>query len=528
MNLQQTEKAAANRFFTPALIIALGICAAALVSLAIQIRLTGAAISGNAAVSGAVVSGDAAGKVKNILLWGEVCAVILFSLGLGALLFNIRILADRLSALQTLVKPLAEKKMTALLNLRKPASHSAKSGGLSGLPETAALEETLWSLGKLFEFLETFVRRSAGIRELLRGEGHERDTLHQHIGELINKITGQFFEIEKSAKQALESLKGIEDYIVFLKDMEGRQSEALEGTGDQLTRITDLSLSAASRIKESAGKAESLREKAGAGEEQAQEVNDLVKIISREVEGISEITAIINQISEQTNILSMNAAIESAHAGQAGAGFAVVAEEIRKLAESTKENAGRIHEELLSISKNTRSALTASQASFETFNGITGQIEDLCQELREISSAALETGAINGEIDTRIKESVLANRQLRDSSADVMAHHQSFKASLEQIEALSETTRAEIKEIHSGTGELLENMKKSQTRIVEDLAQAEKMSLLPGISGEAPAGDTAAGGVFPRGGGIEATAAEEKDWSGGREIAVKRPPRTIG
>jgi methyl-accepting chemotaxis protein len=273
----------------------------------------------------------------------------------------------------------------------------------------------------------------------------------------------------------------------------------------------------ASRIKESAGKAESLCEKAGAGEEQAQEVKDLVKTISREVDGISEITAIINQISEQTNILSMNAAIESAHAGQAGAGFAVVAEGIRKLAESTKENAGRIHEELLSIDKNTRSALKASQVSFETFNGITGKIEELCKELRDLSSAARETGAINGEIDTLIKESVLVNRQLQDSGADVMAHHQSFKASLEQIEALSDTTRAEIREIHSGTGELLENMKKSQTRIVEGLAQAEKMSLLPGISGEVPAApaDTAA------------PAAEEKDWSDSREVAVKQPPEAV-
>lgn len=536
MNQRSTEKTDADKFFVPALIIALGICAAVLGSLAIQIRLAGTA-----------VSGDAAGAVKNILLRGEIINIIIVFLGFGALLAFIRILSGRFFVLKTLVKPLAEKNMTALLNCPKPESQAEK-------PETVALEESLWSLGKLFEFLNAFVSRSAEMREIMRGESQERDTLHQHIGEAMNKITGQFFEIENSTKQALESLSGMEEYILSLRDTRGNQSAALEKTGERLTQVTDLSLSAASRIKDSAGKTEALCAEIGAGEEQAQEVNDIVKAISREVEGISEITAIINQISEQTNILSMNAAIESAHAGQAGAGFAVVADEIRKLAESTKENAGRIHEELLSIRQNTQSALKASQMSFETFSGITGKIENLSKELKDLSSAALEASHINGEIDTAINNSIRDNLRIRDSSADVMAHHQSFKSSLEHIQALSDITRAEIKEIHSGTGELLENVRKSQSRIFEGLAQAEKMNVLPGVSGEAPAeseGKTAllherasgvdglpgtpasgavsrpAGSGLPHGEGLRAPAAAEEDWSESREIAVKDPPRII-
>jgi methyl-accepting chemotaxis protein len=526
MNLPKTETPGADNFFVPALIIALGVCAAALVSLTVQIGL-----AGNAA------SGEAAGEVKNILL-GEGIAIGLFSLGLGALLVFIRILSDRLSVLKNLVKPLTEKNVAALMKFPKPAAPAAKPGA-----ETAALEESLWSLGKLFEFLNAFVSRSAEMREIMRGESHERDTLHQHIGEAMNKIAAQFFEIEKSVKQALDSLSGIEDYIVSLKDTKGGQSEALEGTGARLTQVTELSRSVASRIKDSAGRTESLCDAISAGEEQAQEVNDIVKTISREVEGISEITAVINQISEQTNILSMNAAIESAHAGQAGAGFAVVADEIRKLAESTKENAGQIHEELLSIRKNAQGALKASRLSFETFSGITGKIGELSKELKDISAAARETGLINGEIDAVIKESILDNLRVHDGSADVMAHHQSFKSSLEQIQGLADTTRAEIREIHSGTGELLDNIKKSQHRIFEGLAQAEKMSVLPGFSGEAGSPGPAANGAVslsagdgavsrPASSGLlraggSASADAEEDWPEGREIAVKHPPQII-
>jgi methyl-accepting chemotaxis protein len=522
MNLRDTEKTKADKFFVPALALALGICAVALASLVVQIRLAGDA-----------ASGDAAETVKTVFLWGETGALMLFSLGFGALLFRIRVLSDRLSQLNNLLKPLEEKKPQALLNLQEPAAPSTKAGALFGLQETAALEESLRSLGKHFEALESFARQSAGLRELLQGEDYERDSLHAHIGDVIEKITGQFFEIENSAKQALECLADMEDRAPSEGAKDG-PPEALEGAGERLGRLTDLSLSTAARIAESAGKAEALRENAGAGEEQAQEVNDLVKTISREVAGISEITAIIDQISEQTNILSMNAAIESAHAGQAGAGFAVVAGEIRKLAESTKENAGRIREELLAVGKNTQNALKASESSFENFNGITGRIEDLRKELEDISAAVRETGRLNGEINAAVNEAALANLRLRDGRAGQAARQQSFKTSLEQIRSLADTTRAEIREIQSGTGELLEKIKKSQTRIAEDLVQAEKISSFPGVSGENPATEIpAAASLAAANPAVKVTAAarpetpEDEDWSDSREVAVKQPPQII-
>jgi methyl-accepting chemotaxis protein len=568
MSLPKNDKAPERGFFALGLGIALGACAAAAVSLAVQMQLSGSRTGDGAAVRG-------------FFLGGSLVNILIFALGLGALVLCIRVLTRRLGELKDLVRPLSDRNMKALISLPKPASGGG-DGGLLGL------KESLWSLGRLFESLNNFAARSASLREILRGESRERDLLHQHIGELIDKIAGQFFEIEAAVKQAMDSLGNIEGYIGSLNDAGENQSTALKEAGTRLTQATDLSLAVAARIRDSADRAEALREGIAGGEDQAQEVNDVVKAIAREVEGISEMTAIINQISEQTNILSMNAAIESAHAGQAGAGFAVVADEIRKLAESTKENAGRIHEELVSIGKKTKSALTASASSFETFSGISGKIGDLSRELAEIAASATESGGMNGEIDASLKDTVLFNQRFKDDSANVMAHHQSFKGSLEQIQSLSGTTRAEIKEIHSGTGELLENIRKSQNRIFEDLDQAE---LLPGLLAAPPAAagagsakaapppaavpakappsaaapapaatpapappsaaspapaaapakappsaasaappPAAPAGAFLQAGGITATAAiipDEEDYSDSRDVAIKRPPQTI-
>jgi methyl-accepting chemotaxis protein len=551
MNQEQNTKPPEYKLFITGLIIALGACAATLVSLVVQLRLA------------ASLNAEKAAAVPGVFLGGGIINILITALGLGVLVFFLRVLALRLGEMKNLVKPLADKDIKALLGLPKPAAGG--EAGFLGLQEDRALKESLWSLGRLFESLNNFAAYSAGLREILRGEDQERDTLHQHIGELINKITGQFFEIETSVTQAMESLGTIEEYIGSLSSAGGSGSTTLEEAGKQLTQAADLSLSVAARIKNSAGQAETLRDEIAGGEDQAQEVNDIVKAIARELEGISEMTAIINQISEQTNILSMNAAIESAHAGQAGAGFAVVADEIRKLAESTKENAGRIHGELVSISKKTREALAASESSSETFNGISDKIGGLSRELAEISSSAMENGAMSGKIDASIKETLLFNQRFRDGSADVMAHHESFKDSLKQIQSLSDITRAEIKEIHSGTGELLENIRKSQQRVFEGFDQAEKMNALPGIAsadagitpsapaGTAPlhaaapsAGGTSAAfqtavpvktpadaappaGAFLQAGSISASAAviQEEDFSDSREVAVKRPPQTI-
>jgi methyl-accepting chemotaxis protein len=376
------------------------------------------------------------------------------------LILGLRMVIRRLLSLEELVKPLSEKKFSALT--------AAENSGISRENRYASLSESLSALKQFFAALEKYLSRNLGLENVLRDESGERDAIINHAEEVIARITKQFTEIETSVQQAMEALAGIEEYVLSLDAGSKKQSSVLEESGDRLSRSVELAVSAAGKIRESAQRAEALRTEIATGEEQAQEVNDIVKTIDREVEGIAEMIGIINKISEQTNILSMNAAIESAHAGQAGAGFAVVADEIRKLADSTRENAGRINEELSAIRAKTREALKASESSFGTFSAVTGKIADLASTLGGISEEALEGSAINGEIRALMQE----NAGIRpDSAVDIMVHHQSFKSSLELINGLSDKTRAEIKELHSGTREIIEKIKKTEELFLKNLKE---------------------------------------------------------
>ena len=317
------------------------------------------------------------------------------------------------------------------------------------------LDHTLDGIAEFVRSVRSAVEKADELKDgLSSGSAESASALHE-ISRNIDSIATEFERLNTSIDQTSTSVADIDQKIKSLSANIATQTTAIDESAASVESMSS-SIQEVNRLAQDRRTAsEQLVEVILEGGDKIQATNDIIAAVTNEIDDILEIIEIINAVAEQTNLLSMNAAIESAHAGEAGRGFAVVAEEIRKLAESTGKNASQIDRLLKSITGKMRDALAASQSGSQMFETISNDVTLFRSVMVEISENIDTVGQSSGTVVASTKQISEIARSVNESADDIATNAEQISSAMNQANSMSSTISDGIREIDHGAKEIL-------------------------------------------------------------------------
>ncbi|MEW5815396.1 MAG: HAMP domain-containing methyl-accepting chemotaxis protein [Spirochaetota bacterium] len=274
------------------------------------------------------------------------------------------------------------------------------------------------------------------------------------IAASIGSIKKQFDNLQNIMNTSTASVEKITAHIGSLTNQIENQSAAVTQSSSSIEQMMS-SINNIARIAQERGQAvKSLVNVTSSGGDKVDETSRVVIEISGLANNMAEIIDVINSISSQTNLLSMNAAIEAAHAGEFGKGFAVVADEIRKLAESTGENAKQIGNSLKIIIEKIEAARNIAMESKEAFNQINTEVKEFTHAMTEISTSMAEMSAGTSEVLKAITELSNITQEIKQGSHEMNLGMKEIIDAMQKVNGISAEVSNGMVEINAGTKDI--------------------------------------------------------------------------
>jgi methyl-accepting chemotaxis protein len=243
----------------------------------------------------------------------------------------------------------------------------------------------------------------------------------------INQITANIQSIKSlvlnqsaAVTETNSTMEQITGNIDRLNGNIEKQTESVSRSSSAIEQMLAIIQSVTQTLVKNADNVQTLAEASDVGHQGLRDVAAAIQEIARESEGLLEINGVMQNIASQTNLLSMNAAIEAAHAGESGKGFAVVADEIRKLAEGSSDQSKTISSVLKKIKGSIDKITTATDNVLDKFEAIGGGVKIVADQEENIRNAMEEQGQGSRQVLESIEELNEVTRLVKSGSAEML------------------------------------------------------------------------------------------------------------
>ena len=329
------------------------------------------------------------------------------------------------------------------------------------------------------EILQTLVRKLHDAQLALEQIGVELGVNSQETAsataEIMANISSVRQQAEVQSNAVSETTTVLEEsgtHVLELVDLVNNQVAGITQASAAIEEMIGNISSVSNSVKMMSDNFKILDTNVGDGNLKLENVGNKVNQMAEQSKMLLQANNMIAQVASQTNLLAMNAAIEAAHAGEAGKGFSVVADEIRKLAETSSVQSKLINNELKEISASIDDVVVLSRDARNSFDSIVTQLNTTDTLMNQIDRAMVEQSSASTEILQALADMKNQSASVNDKSINLRSGIENVQNNMNVVAQVSDVILGSMDEMTSGSQEI-----STSTQSVSALAQKTRENI---------------------------------------------------